>query len=353
MGREFKFRGTFGLSPQPVAGVTLYQDKNSTAKPLDEVLDEAEKEEVLSARKDVLVSKLRQKEAAIRNPKRFNVDPETGVINIDEEGGQFTQGEAMMISASIKGKAGQYDAAIALINTAKELGSTNQPSVAERPKEFLVDPETGAITRDPENGEYTLSEARTISYSIQKGKQPPQPEQKSFLDKLEEITQGAISQRIAAMLSGNNQPQPRDPVKELTERLDEVDKLKQRFAPAEGTSAQSLAQSGIRGEILKMLLEDERERLKLKLEHDTQVERNKHLGTIASTVKENLGDGVRALRAAAAEYKAGSGTAATQSQAYECGQCHTRFTVPQGVKADQVGCPNCGAVYTREQLEAP
>lgn len=360
MGRDPKFRGTFGLSPQPVAGVTFYQDKSTTDKPLEEVIVDAEKDEVLGARKEVLVSKLKKQAATIQNPKRFNVDLETGMISIDEEGGQYTQGEAIMISASIKGKSGQYDAAIALITAAKELVSSNQPAVAQRPKEFLVDPETGAITNDPENGEYTLSEARTISYSIQKGKQPESPQgQKSFLEKMEEMTQGLISQRLANMFGGNSQTQPKDPIAEFIERLDQVDKIKERFAPAAGgTSVQQLAQSGIRGEILKMLMEDERERLKMQYDHEAQGERNKHLGTIATVVKDNVGDGVRALMLAAEEIRKKGTDAAPKPQpeqtpgatAFQCQNCNNAFGIPAAEGWTVIGCPHCGTQYTREQV---
>jgi len=179
------------------------------------------------------------------------------------------------------------------------------------------------------------------------------PQQKGFLDKLEEMTQGLISQRFAAMLGGNGQPQAlADPVDEFFHRLDQVEQVKQRFGNPGGGGAQALAQSGIRGELLKLLLEDERERLRMQYDHETQSERNKHLGVLASTVKENLGDGIQALRAAATELKGGPAAAPTETpQAYECGQCHAQFTMPQGVKAEQIGCPKCGTVYTKEQLE--
>ena len=182
--------------------------------------------------------------------------------------------------------------------------------------------------------------------------------QKSFLEKLDEVSEGLVSKRIASMFGGGDgQDKPKDPVKELTERLDEVDKLKQRFAPTtEGTSTQSLVQSGIRGEILKLLLEDERERLKLKLEHDTQVEKNKHLGTLASTVKDNLGDGIRALMMAAQDIEKG-GTAAEpkpqsqkqEAQAFVCENCGNSFGIPPGDWA-VVGCPHCGTEYNRQQV---
>ena len=81
-------------------------------------------------------------------------------------------------------------------------------------------------------------------------------------------------------------------------------------------------------------------------------ERHSALIGLTQTVRENLPDGIQALRAAAAEVKGGIGTTLKESpQAYECGQCHAQFTMPQGVKTDQVGCPKCGTVYTKEQLE--
>ena len=199
--------------------------------------------------------------------------------------------------------------------------------------------------------------ADKVALQTAQNQQAPQG-QKGFLDKLEEITQGLISQRIAKMLDGGNNQQPVDPVDEFFHRLDQVEQVKQRFGnPGSGGGAQALAQSGIRGELLKLLLEDERERLRMQYDHETQTERNKHLGGLASVVKENLGDGIRALTLAAEEARKG-GTGATpkpepspEPKAYECTQCHAQFAMPQGVKADQVGCPKCGAVYTKEQLE--
>jgi translation elongation factor EF-1beta/DNA-directed RNA polymerase subunit RPC12/RpoP len=180
--------------------------------------------------------------------------------------------------------------------------------------------------------------------------QNPSTGQKGFLEKLEEITQGLISQRIASMLEDNHHST--DPVDEFFKRLDQVEKVKERFSGGSGGSAQALAQTGIRGELLKLLLEDERERLRMQYEHDIQAERNKHLGTLASTVKENLGDGIRALQAAAAEFKSGTSSAKEQPQAYECGACKTKFVIPQGIEVEQVKCPGCGKIYSKQELES-
>jgi len=205
-----------------------------------------------------------------------------------------------------------------------------------------------------------VQELQIVAEKIEQKAQAQPPDshgQKGFLEKLEEMTQGLISQRFAAMLGGNGQPQtPADPVDEFFHRMDQVDQVKQRFGNPGSGGAQALAQSGIRGEVLKMLMEDERERLKMQYDHETQTERNKHLGGLASVVKENLGDGIRALTLAAQEAKGGTGAppkpeTSPEPKAYECPQCHTQFTMPQGVKADQVGCPGCGAKHNVSDLE--
>jgi len=357
---KLNFDGTIARSKYRVEGIRVHTSDGKAEQNLEQLLEKTEKDEVMSARKDNIVSKLKKQSEP--NPKRYTVDPETGRIDIDEEGGEYTQKDAMMVSASIKGRSGQYDAAIGLITAAKALApeKENQPNMAEKPKEFYVDPDTGAIFKDAENGEYTLSEARAISQSLHKERQAAQQGPRSFLDKLEEVTEGLVSKRIASMFGGdNNSPQPKDPVDEFFNRLDQVEKVKQRFGNPGGGGAQALAQSGIRGELLKLMLEDERERIKMQYEHETQVDRNKHLGTLASTVKENFADGISALRAAATEFKA-TGTEdkisppATQPQSFVCGDCGMKFSPPAEWAGQALKCPNpaCGREYTKEELLA-
>ena len=221
---KFNFEGSIATTEYRVVGVPVHTGDKKAESTMEELLEKTEKDEVLSARKDNIVAKLKKQSEP--NPKRWTVDPETGRIEVDEEGGELTQKEAMIVSASIKGKGGQYDAAIALITAAKSLAPENQPNVAEKPKEFYVDPETGAIIKDIENGEYTLSEARTISQSLQKEKQAAQASQgqKSFLERVDEVTDGLVTKKIAGLFSGdNNQSQPKDPVDEFFVRLDQVE----------------------------------------------------------------------------------------------------------------------------------
>ncbi|MBA7683123.1 hypothetical protein ES703_91481 [subsurface metagenome] len=79
-------------------------------------------------------------------------------------------------------------------------------------------------------------------------------------------------------------------------------------------------------------------------------DRHQALMGLAKTARENLGDGVAALKAAATEMKGGVKTsAAAQPQLYECSQCHEKFGVQPG-EWEKVACPKCQAEYTREEV---
>jgi len=86
-------------------------------------------------------------------------------------------------------------------------------------------------------------------------------------------------------------------------------------------------------------------------------ERHTALMGLAQTVRENLGDGIQALKAAAQEVqKTGKQSPAQEAppapQAYECGQCKTKFTIPTTEGWTTLKCPNpnCGKTWTREEV---
>jgi hypothetical protein len=87
-------------------------------------------------------------------------------------------------------------------------------------------------------------------------------------------------------------------------------------------------------------------------------ERHGALMDLVQTVRENVPDGIQALRAAAEETRAKGKTegtkqeAAAAPQAYECGQCKTQFTLPTTEGWTNLKCPNpaCGKVWTREEV---
>ena len=168
-----------------------------------------------------------------------------------------------------------------------------------------------------------------------------------------------VKEEVTAVAGCNKKPE--DMVDDLVNALSMGDKLREKLGVA-GIGGRLLQEnpggnSGLRTDLVKLLLEDERERLRISQEHEVESERNKHIGTLAATVKENLGDGIAAISAAAREIKEGSGAgtpAESQPQTFECGDCHTKFSPPAGWEGQPLKCPNpaCGREYTKEELLA-
>ncbi|MBA7609680.1 hypothetical protein ES703_16871 [subsurface metagenome] len=164
-----------------------------------------------------------------------------------------------------------------------------------------------------------------------------------------------IKEEVAAVAGGKK---PEDMVDDLVNALTMGDKLKEKLGVAGigGRLIQSQGGDGLRSDLVKVLLEDERERLKIQQSHEAEEQRNKHLGTLAETVKENLGDGIAALTAAAEEAKSSSGTKTSSPppQVFKCGDCGQQFSLPPEWAGQPLKCPNpeCGREYSKEELQA-
>ena len=166
-----------------------------------------------------------------------------------------------------------------------------------------------------------------------------------------------VKEEVTAAAGGNKKPE--DMVEDLVNALTMGDRLREKLGVA-GIGGRLLQEnpggdSGLRTDLVKLLLEDERERLKMTQSHEVEVERNKHIGTLAATVKENLGDGIAAISAAASEIKEGAKTPASESQpqVFQCGDCQTQFSPPAGWEGQPLKCPNpaCGREYSKSELE--
>jgi len=86
-------------------------------------------------------------------------------------------------------------------------------------------------------------------------------------------------------------------------------------------------------------------------------ERHGALVGLAQTVRENVSDGVAALKAAAEEARpSGKDTtsSAPEPQVFDCGACHVQFSAPPEWKGEPIKCPNpeCGREYSKEELLA-
>lgn len=376
MPKEPRFLGTITYSRQPIAGVTLYSDRK-TEPTIEEMLDELERSDIREARKEVLLKKLRERGGiaprqgetpAQPNPKRYLVDPETGRVSVDEEEGEYTYKDALLVSASIKGKSGQYDDAITLINAAKTLAQDNQPKVTEKPKEYYVEPDTGIIVHDPENGEYTLSEARAVSQSLQKvttgGDKPPPAPPGFFVDEegnLQQLKPGepVIIKRVVQQagrtyfVDAKGDLQEQEAGKPLVIRVEVPGGGTGPMVPFPVFGSDGKPAYDKEGKPIFANLEPMMKWMGFQSDQKREDERHQMLMGLGKTVRENVGDGIAAIKAAVEETKGtGAKTPASQPQAYECATCHTQFSIPDGIPFETVKCPNpvCGRVYTREEV---
>ena len=167
-----------------------------------------------------------------------------------------------------------------------------------------------------------------------------------------------VKDEVGAGAGGNKKPE--DMVEDLVNALTMGDRLREKLGGA-GLGGRLLQAPGggseLRTDLVKALLEDERERLKIQQNHEVETQRNQHLGTLAGAVKENLSDGIAALSAAAKEIKESPGaktSASEQPQVFECGDCHIKFSPPAGWAGPTLKCPNpaCPREYTKEELMA-
>jgi len=380
MARVPKFIAPVTYTKRPLAGITLYQDTDrKDGASIEEMLDELEKSDILSARKELLLGKLRErgviasktdKKAAELNPKRYLVDPDTGKITVDVEEGELTYKDASLISASIKNKGGgNLDEAINLLTALKTLTKEETVKVAEKPKEYYVDPDSGVIVHDPDNGEHTLSEARAISQSMQKGAGPKEETRGVFVVDEGEVRELKPGEPIVIkktlrepgktyFLNENNELVEQEAGKPLVIKI-------QQPAPSGGSQMLPFPAMGRDGGPVydkdgKPVYVDIEPQLKwLNFQNEQRRADGRHdaLLGLVKTVRENFGDGVSALRAAAGDIKASPGTkqpaqaesTPAESQTYECGECHVQFQVPKG-DFKQVACPGCKKEYTIEEL---
>jgi len=78
-------------------------------------------------------------------------------------------------------------------------------------------------------------------------------------------------------------------------------------------------------------------------------ERHSALMGLTQTIRENLPIGIEAFSRAASEVKGKAPESAVQQ--YECGSCHTKFTLPREPGEDEkVICPKCGQEWTGKEV---
>jgi len=169
--KKIVFDTELHTSTKPVAGISLYQglEGNKEESPAEKIYDKMEATQAQALRGKQMEGLIKEatgegQDASKRNLKRYLVDPGTGVISIDEEEGDLSYRDAVMSSASI-------------IATLRAQGGDT-----EKKREFYVDDKSGVIMHDPENGEFTLSEARAIAQSRQGVSAPTEKKKEFYVD---------------------------------------------------------------------------------------------------------------------------------------------------------------------------
>jgi len=189
----------------------------------------------------------------------------------------------------------------------------------------------------------------------------------SDVDQLKEIIADKLALQRQEILSHMPQPgqggQPKSFIEQITEAVTALGSLKEAGPmiraifgipesssgnPSTGTPVQL---TGPDGQPMTMDLGQIIDWKKFQGDERRADERHQALVGLSQTVRENLGDGISALKAAAEEAKKGAGakTPTASQQLYECADCHTRFAVPDG-PFEKVACPSCHREYTKEEL---
>ncbi len=374
--REPRFLGTISYTKLPVAGLALYRGGKKPEPTIEEMLDELERSDIQSTKKELLLGKLRDRGAIVTkqgvapaqpNPKRYLVNPETGKIDIDEKEGEYTYKDALMVSSSVKGKSGQYDDAISLINLVKTLSQPDESKSGEKPTEFYVDPETGVIIRDTDNGELTLSEARAVSQSIKKKASPDNTLPGAYIDEEGNVQQLKPGQPIVItkkvvqepnkvfLLNAAGELEEHESGKPIVVKVQSSPGANTPFTPFPAMARDGAPITDKDGRQVYVDIEPQMKWLGFQSEQKRADEVHNALMGLAQTIRENIPDGIAALKAAAAEAKSGTGkkAAPTQKQTFACGDCQMQFSPPPEWTGEQsIKCPNpaCGREYTKEEL---
>jgi hypothetical protein len=112
----------------------------------------------------------------------------------------------------------------------------------------------------------------------------------------------------------------------------------------------------MRPEVLRLILENDREKLRLNQQFQIQQERNMHLGTLATTFKENVEDMIGAARDVVQDHRQSGKSLSSQQGASEqegysikCNLCGATSIFPE-IPTGEFECPNC---HGRLRLEKP
>jgi len=180
------------------------------------------------------------------------------------------------------------------------------------------------------------------------------PQQQLTKEDIKEIATKAVQE------GSQNQQSPQQIVDSLMGFITAADTAKKRMTEIGGggqaNGSPYLNQAGnMRGDVLKILLENDRETLKLKNDYAIQSERTKHLGGLAGAVKDNLEDLIGASRDMVREHRESKREQPEDEGGYsiKCSLCGKTSIFPE--KPESIfECPKCGGkLKLQEPAEPP
>lgn len=174
-----------------------------------------------------------------------------------------------------------------------------------------------------------------------------------FLDELDRVTGGALSKRIADLLFPVPDRKAKTPEEELLERIEFSKKVREALGVKEEPAIRSaLAEGGeLKTELIRLLLEDERERLKIQKEYEARMEQAKAKAEENAFLMPLITEGIGALRETASSYNRrarAQGVGATEQKpkrTVTCTnpQCGKPFTAQADFRG-KIACPHCMTV---------
>jgi|GEM_PF-2696048 len=154
-----------------------------------------------------------------------------------------------------------------------------------------------------------------------------------------------VSEEVTKVTQGNNSPD--QAADNIVKMLTLGDTVRQKLGLGEGGSRYLPQAGSLRSDVLRLLMEDERERVKIDHDHEDRMERNKHLGTLAGAVKENIEDFVGAARDTVKEHResrleTGESKEGNESAGFavKCSLCNEVSVLPDK-PTDIFECPKC------------
>jgi len=205
------------------------------------------------------------------------------------------------------------------LKTARVIAGEGSTGGEKKHKYSVVE---GRVIVDPD-GELDLNEALKLA-ADERATLATQNKPQGFLQQLDNLLEGKLADRIAGIIAGGSEGKPPSE-DEFIDKIKYKDKVMDALGIKDtGLGRESLARGeGIRADLLRILLEDERERLRIAKEHELE------MAKIKKTPEEDEGEAI-------------FGTLIRES-AHEIGRKSSKPASTKPPKTQYwANCPHCG-----------